>query len=619
MPPKANPNAKFVRKHPSPPDESKPYQCMLCERVWSPTLGNIVRHIAETCPRAGKKQEGGAVHPSREVGDIGALLQQGRKRSRQEVMSPLMKWHVLFSTPFTRMDHPLLREHYSMSDDPRMMHITSAEYKRALKATSARERDRFEEEWRSVQTFSISTDTWTCHGTNIMVVLCHYHINCDLGLGLLALEKLHGDKTAQRQADIIKHHLKDRKPSFIVSDNEATMRRLAKILDVPRIGCAAHLLALAVEDALAEMAGAKAAIREIARFFRGPQAWARLRESCAKLGIAPLRPPMPNVTRWNSTWRAAAAIMKLQAAMRDVAEQHDTIDIPMATFRAIAYIAKAFAAAEEATRTASLANLTVADAMQWVTVLERKLEVALDVDDGTSTEGSEEAPDAEWESGSDAGSASSDDAEAEEANIKATTTLEACAATLRSAMQRRFAPFLELYRTAAYTTPAGIAALLGRTRSDAAYEALRAQILRSLEKATAKTKAGAEAVDQRSASVAERETARRTEAARWLDEELRTVPMSAARYWTMERRTKYPAVYAAAAPYLAPLASVEAERCFSALGLVWSSKRAHLAHDILYQSLTVRLALRRFPDLLFAEEGPQAKVAAVAGDVVELS
>jgi hypothetical protein len=642
-------------------DSQHRVRCKYCRQAYSHRT-NAYRHDCAQRPQLAP--------PKETTPRIVSAIQQGSIESAEQVASHFLRYAVIHSVPFSSMDDPHLRRYWTGIRDPRYAVITSRAYKTSLLETSERELNNLAV--RAKQTVSsFSCDTWTSPaGLNLLLLLAH---SAQGTTDVVALIPLGASKSAEVLANHIETawgRLEAPKYHAMISDNENTMIAVARKLKVTRVGCAAHILQLGVQDTLRErnLRELSAYINRVASHFRQPQAWCILKDSCIRLGTRPLRPRLSCPTRWNSFQLAAARLLHLAPAIRACAGGKHP-DLPAEVVTTIHSVTVALSAAERATRTASVAHLCVGDAVRWFRDLTVAMEVVVPVDDGSdsdkeadASDSDKQADDGDHQSLPSTRASGEDDEEdedfADDGAGKAGVGGAAAAAPLISvdefrssvgaAIARRFRPWQEMYRAAALVAPGSLRCLLDVPSSR--YHEEHRKLADLIEDEIQKPKpdaAGAaqpapppaDAADVAVAapaapSVEDRvrrlDLARQSVGARFVSYAVAAPEATAAAFWTPERQSLFPDVYTALARYVlaTPMTSVTAERCFSILKRTWSPHRTRIHTKVGEAMLRVRLAISRDPDLPFVlrnerkrgspADEPHAEIERMAAEPHEL-
>jgi len=557
---------------------AKPFVCRLCKSAFSERT-NCLRHL-----RTKHKKPEPPNQPIKQ--QVEEAIVSGRRRTRAELMNPFWIWVIESDVSFRALDSRRLKDFFAGAEDTRIAPVTGDTLRDLILSTAAREKARLITELNAAAALAVSTDTWTKRtGEVIQLILAHYSSPSTTGLRteLLSVVQFSGSKNAEVQATNVRRALEgvDRQPSALVSDNESVMISLAKELKWPRVGCAAHLVALAVSDALGseELQSVFAFVTTIAKSYRYGNRRDWLRSACEARKIRALRPLLPVKTRWSSLHDAVKRLLHLSEAIRLVAATHDAPDLPASACRTLSAMVAGLSGAAEATKAASHAGMTVADGLRWFKTLERSMAIEVeddsdDVDDGgedlgvevdvlSVASGSDGDDDDETESDSEGDD--DDDASSAAASVPLAAP-EIVRAELSKAVAKRFRPLMPLYKKAALYSPGGLVALLHGSAQG--YENRRTAVVSALP------------VDHRVPGAQESDTAtclaneelRNDARSRYVDASIRAASvdiMRAEEFWAMDHRKTWPLIWQAGAGYMAtPLGSVEAERGFSTLGRI---------------------------------------------------
>jgi hypothetical protein len=556
-----------------------------------------------------------------------AALEANRKETSEEVISHLLRYVVRCAVPLRHLEDVDLCRFVQALSDSRLPQMISRHQARArIMAASQTQAHRLADALETTS-WSMSADTWTARdGANYLLILAHRAEGSELAHDVLGLVKLGKSKTAATLTTHIQRASAPpmKAPSSLTTDNEPTMKATARRLGLMHVPCAVHLLQLAVRDCL-RSAGFEALERYInglSKSYRYGRGKALLAEACAKHDLKPLRTQLSCATRWGSFYAAAKKLHYLSPAIRSVAGNENLPDIAPETVRVMKVIVDVFGAADRATRSASVANMRLADALSWIQRVTSEMEVVFDVEDepdddqpvgvadeakefstassGTDTENESEPDDDDYVD--DVDDVDDDDGGGGGGGggvskvVAPAVTVQECRGYMRDAVQRRFRTVLAPYKRAALFAPRGLAGLLDEKK----YEASRSALTELINECVPQRQAAPVRPLSKAERVLAREEERESIGVRFLSEALRAVEDSAAKFWTAERKARFPELYLVAEPYLlAPMASVTAERCFSLIGRQWSPGRGRLAGSTAEALLRLRLACSREPALQF--------------------
>lgn len=173
---------------------------------------------------------------------------------------------------------------------------------------------------------SITTDSWTSiKNENYIAVTCHFINNeCELKSYLLSCFKNSESHTSENLKNdllaVIKKWGLENNIAACTTDNAHNIVNAVSLCGWRHVGCFAHSLNLAVQNALKSISETRDKVRGIVGHFkRSPQAAEKLRAMQEQLGLTPpLMLIQDVVTRWNSTYEMFQRIQNLKVPLSSV-------------------------------------------------------------------------------------------------------------------------------------------------------------------------------------------------------------------------------------------------------------------------------------------------------------